>query len=100
MSFKNSNPISSALIGTECCKSKMSGGKSYTFLGEEDTSAFKCIDKCTYSEDGKPGTKVCFAAGDLETKCKDSSSAASTATTGAATQTTGAGGEYVVSPCQ
>jgi len=80
-----------SVVGTGCCKSKMSGGKSYTFLGEEDTSAFKCIDKCTYSEDGKPGTKVCFAAGDLETKCKDASTA-STATTGAAMQTSGAEG--------
>ena len=70
----------------------MVGGKSYTFLGEEDTSAFKCMDKCTYSEDGKEGTKVCFAAGDLDTECKDSS-AASMATTGAAKPTTGAAGK-------
>jgi len=81
----------SSVAGAGCCKSKVVGGKSYTFLGEEDTSAFKCMDKCTYSEDGKEGTKVCFAAGDLDTECKDSS-AASMATTGAAKPTTGAAG--------
>ena len=98
MSTETFITTSSALLGTGCCKSKLSGGKSYTFVGEEDTSAFKCIDKCTYSEDGKPGTKVCLAAGDLETKCKDSS-VASTATIGAAMQTTGGAGKFIVLPC-
>ena len=54
-------------------------------LGEEDTSSFSCIDKCTYAKEGEANSKYCFGAGDLPAECKDStpSNAGGGATTAA-----------------
>ena len=52
-----------------CCLKKEVGGKSYTFLMDEDTSPYNCMNNCVYTEDGNPGSKVCFKEGDLATKC-------------------------------
>ena len=52
-----------------CCLKKEVGDKSYTFLRDEDTSPYNCMNSCVYTEDGNPGSKVCFKEGDLATKC-------------------------------
>ena len=36
---------------------------------DEDTSPYNCMNNCVYTEDGNPGSKVCFKEGDLATKC-------------------------------
>ena len=92
------------------------GGATYSLLGEEDTSAFSCMDKCTYKKEGEADSKYCFATGDLQTECKDTAgsppatAAAPAAPTtaspggaatpasagGAATPSSGAGGKWGV----
>jgi len=52
-----------------CCLKKEVGGKKYTFLMDEDTSPYNCMNNCVYTEDGNPSSKVCFKEGDLATKC-------------------------------
>ena len=66
----------------------MVGGATYTMLGEEDTSSFSCIDKCTYAKEGEANSKYCFGAGDLPAECKDSTPSNGGGTAG----TTAAGG--------
>jgi len=56
-----------------CCLKKDVGGKSYTFLMDEDTSPYNCMNSCVYTEDGNPGSKVCFKEGGLVTKCASDS---------------------------
>ena len=56
-------------------------------LGEEDTSSFSCIDKCTYAKEGEANSKYCFGAGDLPAECKDS-----TPSNGGGATSTAAGG--------
>ena len=53
---------------------------SYSLKGEEDTTAYNCVDSCTYS--GADGDKVCFAAGDLAASCSTAVTGASTAAAG------------------
>ena len=67
----------------------MLGGATYKFIGEEDTSFFSCLDKCTYMKEGEANSKYCFAAGnDGENKCMDSEAT----TPSAAGTSQGAGG--------
>ena len=75
------------VLGAGCCEKKVVGGSIYTLIGEEDTSTFSCMDKCTYSKEGEANSKYCFAAGDLQVECKGSS----TATAGGATPATAGG---------
>ena len=60
----------------------MVGGSTYALKGEEDTSTFSCMDKCTYAKEGEENSKYCFAVGDLQVECKDSGSAAPGVTAG------------------
>ena len=88
-------------IGAGCCENKIVGGSTYTLRGEEDTSSFSCLDKCTYSKEGEADSKYCFAAGDLLVECKGSSSgnaSGATAATadGSAPTTAGSGMQYGV----
>jgi len=84
---------SMSAAGQGCCKMKVVGGATYTLLGEEDTSAFSCLDKCTYKKEGEADSKYCFAEGDLQTECKDTAgSPPATAGAPAAPTTASAGG--------
>ena len=49
------------VLGAGCCEKKVVGGSIYTLIGEEDTSTFSCMDKCTYSKEGEANSKYCFA---------------------------------------
>merc|ERR1711970_667840 len=84
---------SNSAAGQGCCKMKVVGGATYTLLGEEDTSTFSCLDKCTYKKEGEADSKYCFAEGDLQTECKDTAgSPPATAGAPAAPTTASAGG--------
>merc|ERR1711970_1389484 len=84
---------SASAAGQGCCKMKVVGGATYTLLGEEDTSTFSCLDKCTYKKEGEADSKYCFAEGDLQTECKDTAgSPPATAGAPAAPTTASAGG--------
>ena len=71
---------SPTFLGQKCCKEKIVGGETYSLLGEEDTSSFSCMDRCTYSKDKDPNSKFCFAPGTLKTECKSSPSSFPSAT--------------------
>merc|ERR1740136_207021 len=77
--------FSGSVIGDGCCRSKVVEGSTYTLQGEEDTSSFSCVDRCTYTKEGEANSKFCFADGDLQVECKDS-------TGGVADTTPGGGG--------
>jgi len=84
---------SNSAAGQGCCKMKVVGGATYTLLGEEDTSVFSCLDKCTYKKEGEADSKYCFAEGDLQTECKDTAgSPPATAGAPAGPTTASAGG--------
>merc|ERR1719244_1895184 len=58
-----------------CCNKKDVGNKSYTLVSSEDTSiasTYGCKSNCVYEQDDLPGSKFCFAVGDLPTACKES----------------------------
>merc|ERR1712106_1021679 len=76
--------FSDSVIGDGCCRSKVVEGFTYTMQGEEDTSSFSCVDRCTYTKEGEANSKYCFANGDLQVECKD--------TTGGVADTTPSGG--------
>merc|ERR1712106_383328 len=76
--------FSGSVIGDGCCRSKAVEGSTYTLQGEEDTSSFSCVDRCTYTKEGEANSKYCFADGDLQVECKDS--------TGGVANTTPSGG--------
>jgi len=76
--------FSGSVIGDGCCRSKVVEGSTYTLQGEEDTSSFSCVDRCTYTKEGEANSKYCFADGDLQVECKDS--------TGGVADTTPSGG--------
>merc|ERR1711892_1242132 len=76
--------FSGSVIGDGCCRSKVVEGSTYTLQGEEDTSSFSCVDRCTYTKEGEANSKFCFADGDLQVECKDS--------TGGVADTTPSGG--------
>ena len=77
-------------LGSGCCEKKIVGGTTYRLIGEEDTSTFSCMDKCTYSKEGEADSKYCFASGDLQVECKGSGTAGG-ATAGGATANTAGG---------
>merc|ERR1711892_581165 len=76
--------FSGSVIGDGCCRSKVVEGSTYTLQGEEDTFSFSCVDRCTYTKEGEANSKYCFADGDLQVECKD--------TTGGVADTTPSGG--------
>merc|ERR1719308_354488 len=58
-----------------CCNKKDVGNLSYTLVSSEDTSiasTYGCKSNCVYEQDDLPGSKFCFAVGDLLTACKES----------------------------
>merc|ERR1712106_655808 len=94
--------FSGSVIGDGCCRSKVVEGSTYTMQGEEDTSSFSCVDRCTYTKVGEANSKYCFANGDLQAECKDttegvpdttpSGGGAEAATTASSSETTTAAG--------
>jgi len=62
------------LVGP-CCYKKDVGNISYTLVSSEDSSiasTYGCKSNCVYEQDDLPGSKFCFAVGDLPTSCKES----------------------------
>merc|ERR1712106_977931 len=92
--------FSGSVIGDGCCRSKVVEGSTYTLQGEEDTSSFSCVDRCAYTKEGEANSKYCFADGDLQVECKDTTggvadttpSGAEAATTASSSETTIAAG--------
>merc|ERR1740124_792396 len=94
--------FSGSVIGDGCCRSKVVEGSTYTMQGEEDTSSFSCVDRCTYTKEGEANSKYCFADGELQVECKDttggvadptpSGGGAEAATTASSSETTTASG--------
>ena len=66
----------SVSASSSCCATQVVGDKKYNFNSEMDTSSHNCKDNCVYKEDGS-NNMVCFAAGNLEAVCEDSTSSTS-----------------------
>lgn len=58
-----------------CCDTKTVGDYSYTKVSVGAVLP-SCINNCIYTRDDKPGSKYCFARGEQEVHCLDSSGAA------------------------
>merc|ERR1711964_256494 len=56
-----------------CCATKTVGGVSYTFVREDSAAiSYSCLSPCVYERDDQPGTAFCFAQGDQQVVCGDS----------------------------
>merc|ERR1711863_145612 len=56
-----------------CCETKTVGGVSYTFVREDSAAmSYSCLSSCVYERDDQPGTAFCFAQGDQQVVCGDS----------------------------
>jgi len=56
-----------------CCATKSVGGVSYTFVREDSAAiSYSCLSSCVYERDDQPGTAFCFAQGDQQVVCGDS----------------------------
>merc|ERR1712142_17698 len=55
----------------QCCKRKTVGGLVYSLVNEVDTSGYNCKTNCLYEKDAAPGSRYCFASGDLPVVCGD-----------------------------
>merc|ERR1712212_329746 len=56
-----------------CCATKTVGGVDYTFVREDSAAmSYSCLSPCVYERDDQPGTAFCFAQGDQEVVCGDS----------------------------
>jgi len=56
-----------------CCSSKAVGGVRYTYLRDAPVAAaYSCLNDCVYQREGRPGAQYCFARGDLQVECGNS----------------------------
>merc|ERR1712142_426357 len=55
----------------QCCTRKTVGGIEYSLINETDTSGYNCKTNCVYEKDEAPGSRYCFASGDLPVDCGD-----------------------------
>jgi len=56
-----------------CCATKTVGGVDYTFVREDSAAiSYSCLSPCVYERDDQPGTSFCFAQGDQQVVCGDS----------------------------
>merc|ERR1712243_183226 len=56
-----------------CCATKTVGGVDYTFVREDSAAmSYSCLSSCVYERDDQPGTSFCFAQGDQQVVCGDS----------------------------
>merc|ERR1711910_3177 len=62
-----------------CCATKTVGGVSYTFVREDSAAiSYSCLSPCVYERDDQPGTAFCFAQGDQQVVCGDSTQGGAT----------------------
>merc|ERR1711971_1380744 len=62
-----------------CCATKTVGGVDYTFVREDSTAiSYSCLSPCVYERDDQPGTSFCFAQGDQQGGCGDSTEGGAT----------------------
>merc|ERR1711872_24338 len=50
---------------------KTVGSEEYSLVNEVDTSGYNCKTNCVYEKDTAPGSRYCFASGDLPVDCGD-----------------------------
>merc|ERR1712142_1069629 len=55
----------------QCCTRKTVGSEEYSLVNEVDTSGYNCKTNCVYEKDTAPGSRYCFASGDLPVDCGD-----------------------------
>jgi len=57
----------------DCCKEKTVGGVDYLLVGlsDSDTKRLGCKSDCMFERKDSPGSRFCFATGDLEVTCED-----------------------------
>merc|ERR1711981_1325039 len=58
----------------ECCEQKMVGDDRYINIGYDHngmTWDLNCLSPCIFEKENQPGSKFCFAAGDLKVECED-----------------------------
>merc|ERR1712018_513457 len=56
-----------------CCATKTVGGVDYTFVREDSAAlSYSCLSSCVYERNDQPGTAFCFAQGDQQVVCGDS----------------------------
>merc|ERR1719336_3729152 len=58
----------------ECCDQKMVGDDRYFNIGYDHngmTSDLNCLSPCIFEKEDQPGSKYCFAAGDMKVECED-----------------------------
>merc|ERR1711934_1165718 len=57
-----------------CCDQKMVGDDRYFNIGYDHngmTWDLNCLSPCIFEKENQPGSKFCFAAGDLKVECED-----------------------------
>merc|ERR1712156_35955 len=58
----------------ECCDQKMVGEDRYFNIGYDHngmTFDLNCLSPCIFEKEDQPGSKYCFAAGDMMVECED-----------------------------
>merc|ERR1711990_674066 len=58
----------------ECCEQKMVGDDRYFNIGYDHngmTWDLNCLSPCIFEKEDQPGSKYCFAAGDMKVECED-----------------------------
>merc|ERR1711970_571816 len=61
-------------MGEECCDQKMVGDDRYFNIGYDHngmTWDLNCLSPCIFEKEDQPGSKYCFAAGDMKVECED-----------------------------
>merc|ERR1739838_130679 len=62
----------------QCCTRKTVGGVEYSLVDEIDTSGYNCLTSCVFEKADSPGSRFCFASGELPVNCGDGGSSPST----------------------
>merc|ERR1739838_1127913 len=62
----------------QCCTRKTVGGVEYSLVDEIDTSGYNCLSSCVFEKADSPGSRFCFASGELPVNCGDGGSSPST----------------------
>merc|ERR1712018_499000 len=58
----------------ECCDQKMVGDDRYFNIGYDHngiTGDLNCLSPCIFEKEDQPGSKYCFASGDMKVECED-----------------------------
>merc|ERR1712106_475626 len=61
----------------QCCTRKNVGGVEYSLVDEIDTSGYNCLSSCVFEKADSPGSRFCFASGELPVNCGDGGSSPS-----------------------